>query len=289
MVDTQEHTKAYGFISVRQSDHNGYSLLYCSDTRVEGEGLKNTLTLHWGKRFLLEATLPPFIKPVEVKNNLSVLDPAAIEQLGRESFYDYYPRWYGFSVLGGFLQWYYGRQNTSRTPKRDERKHHWFLPWREYRLTGHLLLDPKERVFWDRRDSLMRGVSRRWNRPMPYFTAREKVPKHSFWVEDSSGYPVAVHVHIEVRTWRKGIGRFRCLSWFTPAVVKRTLEIEFLGHPARFDAPEIQSIRTSEPMFETETAEDAFRRYCGARQYRDPNKPRYTVIGNNGIVSPAQL
>ena len=84
---------SYGFISITKTNKSGFNLIYKTVSDVEGEDLRNIVSIHFGKYFTIQISLPAFIKPAEVKNDLVVLDKKLMQQMGRKYFYDYFPRW----------------------------------------------------------------------------------------------------------------------------------------------------------------------------------------------------
>lgn len=268
----------YGFISITKTNKSGFNLIYKTDSDVEGKYLRNIVSIHFGKHFTIQISLPAFIKPAEVKNDLVVLDKKLMEQMGRKYFYDYFPRWYGFSILGSYLQLYYGRQKNCQVDIKEQRKH-FFLPWMEYRLDSHVILNSQGDVFWDNKTYMLEGSTTWRDRPVGYMKARIECPKHKFLVEDTNGEIIHAYTHVEKRIWKKGINGFAWISFISKNVTKSTLEIGFVKNKQE-DSSEVQKyfIRTSIPMYDTETQEDAFRRFCSAKHAIHSDKYRFRFI-----------
>lgn len=269
---------SYGFINITKTNKSGFNLIYKTNTTIEGKDLRNTITLHCGKYFTVQISLPAFIKPAEVKNDLVVLDKKLMEQMGKKYFYDYFPRWYGVSILGSYLQLYYGRQKNTQVDTKERRKF-FFLPWMEYRLFSHLILNPQGEVFWDNKTYMLEGSTSWRDRPVGYVKARIECPKHKFVVEDANGEIMHAYTHVEKRIWKKGINGFTWVSLISKNVTKSTLEIGFVKN-IQGNLKEVQKyfIRTSIPMYDTETQEDAFRRFCSVKHAVHSDKYRFRFI-----------
>jgi hypothetical protein len=225
----------------------------------EYPGCHLRLYLWW---FTLLVEVPPILWPYRVKMYARTWDADTVERLGRDWYWDEYPREIGFTLShGGHLSLKYGRQthDSSTTNQKG-----WFLPWTQlrhvrqswYGLQGEhritLFDNAKFSTIWQRMDWICR-----WT---------DETPKMVFRFRDYDGEQINAVTHIEEREWHHGTGSFRWLSWFVKPIIKRSLEIKFsseVGH--RKGSWKGGTIGHSIELLSGELHEAAFRRYCGLR------------------------
>lgn len=231
------------------------------------------------RRATLIIALPGIVRPWREKV-YPQWDAETIKRLGRDYYWNVDPRQYGFSLIDGFLQVYYGRTGGSSADSSIQQQWSHFLPWTQWRHIRWSLYDLKGEHFWtqwDWVDALYRNrpdlrderweLRRKWEAMCP-------VVKFAF--KDFDEQELVATTRIEEREWRFGTGWFKWLSWFRRPKISRSLNIEFSGETG----PEKGSwkggtVGTSIEMSAGEDHETAFRRYCN-EQHRSKYR-KYSV------------
>lgn len=189
-------------------------------------------------------------------------DAATVARIGRDWYYDTYPRKFGFSISSSgdvgestFLHVSYGaRTHDSRT----DMDWGYFLPWTVWRHVRHSLYGadgnfcvtiPEKGNWTDHRHLVA------------------KCPTKTFKFLDYDGESLTAKTRIEEREWRHGSGWFRWLSWFGKPMIRRSLDIEFSGETGRRKGSwKGGTVGHSIEMLPGELHESAFRRYCSTEQ-----------------------
>lgn len=227
-----------------------------------------SLRLSIGKYSLI-AALPFMIPPQRRK-----VYPAGWDQdgtaarLGRNWYYDVEPREYGFSYSDGFLLVHYGINPCDSSRDQTWGKH---LPWTQWRHVRHSLYGLAGEHFWTEPKGAKWEATR---------DAREACPVVKFDFQDFDGAELVATTRIEEREWHFGTGWFKWLSWFRPAKIRRSLDLEFSDETG----PEKGSwkggtIGTGIEMRPGEDHEAAFRRYCNEDHRSKYRKYRVKFIG----------
>lgn len=206
------------------------------------------ISLVW---FTFIVWLPPVLWPQRKKVYPARWDAATIERLGRNWYWDVEVREYGFSYSDGFLQISYGIHPGDSSRDQSWCKH---LPWTQWQHVRHSLYGLDGEHFWTE------PKGSKWD---AYRDAKEACPVVKFAFQDFDGTELIATTRIEEREWHFGTGWFRWLSWFRPAKIRRSLDIEFSDETG----PEKGSwkggtIGTGTDMKPGELHEAAFRRYC---------------------------
>ncbi len=248
MTCITDNDKKFWVITYAKCDWNPLSLVWSSGGG-DDEEQRNTLTAYtfgWVARI----NTPNVLKTFQIKHIARTWDAATIERLGRNWYYETFPREYGFSLHKGFLQLFLGAQtHDSDTTQRWSK----FIPWTQWRFIRKSWYDLGGKHFWTEGNE-------RWeehNRLM------ELVPKAVFEFDDYDGKRIKATTAISEYEWKFGEGWFKWLSVFRKSKIRRSLDINFSEEVG----PEKGSWKGGTlghgiDMLENELHESAFRRYC---------------------------
>jgi hypothetical protein len=218
--------------------------------------------------------LPGIVRPWKRKV-IAHWDAATIARLGRDWYWDTYPREYGFSYGGeaGFLQVFLGPHTHDSTTTKIWSK---FMPWRSWRHVRHSLYDLDGAHFADMPDrgSYIETLPERER-------LQETCPSATYGFTDFDGEALTATTRIEEREWRLGEGRFKWLSWFRNPNISRSLDIRFSKETGkRKGSWKGGTTGHSITMLPGELHESAFRRYCAEHDM--------AFIGKSRQAEPAQ-
>lgn len=252
----------------RTSGWRPLSLVWSSGGGEDNEP-GNTLTAYafgWCARVGVPSLIPPY----RVKHVAVSWDAATVARLGRDWYFEVFPREYGFSLSEGFLQVFFGAQTGDSSTTQDWAKH---LPWTQWRFVRISLYDASGNLFWARTEK-QRGEWR------AEFDATEACPKVSFKFDDYDGKRITATTHIAERQWKFGAGWFWWLSVFRADKVVRSLTLNFSEEVG----PEKGSWKGGITghgidMLPGELHEDAFRRYCAREHEHKSSRYRLTFVG----------
>jgi hypothetical protein len=258
MIRFTDYDRRFGPVIFGRTD-TPYLRFVWSSGDEETSGVGNHVTLRVGK-LVFVLLLPPILRHWRRKVVAASWDAATVERLGRNWYWDQYPRELGFSLLDGHLSIYYGVQtHNSETTKQWG----WFLPWTQWRHVRHSLYDtegkhywtePKERTSWEDKQ-----------------TTIGRCPTQRFLIEDYDGQQVIAITKIEEREWFFGDGWFRWLSWFRKPLVRRSLDIAFNDEVGKGKGSwKGGTIGTGIDMLPNELHEAAMRRFC-EKEHRSKN------------------
>ena len=220
-------------------------------------------------RFTLITELPNFIPHYRIKHNAATWDAATVERLGRNWYYEVFPREYGFSFdREGSLHMYFGAQTHD---SRSTKGRTFFLPWANWRFI--------EKRWFGLNGELLRAGGRHGEFDSDYEFERT-MPKASFAFDDYDGKRIRADTHIEEREWKFGTGWFSWLSLFRPKEVRRSLSINFSEEVG----PEKGSWKGGVcghgiDMLPGELHEAAFRRYCEQEHRSKYRSYRISYVG----------
>lgn len=231
----------------RTSGWNPLRLVLSSGDDDEDRG--NTLTAYafgWVARVNLPNVLPPF----RVKHIAATWDAATVARMGRDWYYETFPREYGFSLNEGHLQLFLGAQTHDSMTTQSWSK---FLPWTQWRFVRRSWYGLNGEIFWTEGNET-------WE---DQISMRESVPKAVFEFDDYDGKRIKATTSIEEFEWKFGEGWFKWLSFFRSPKVRRSLDIQFSEEVG----PEKGSWKGGTlghgiDMLPGELHEAAFRRYC---------------------------
>jgi hypothetical protein len=200
--------------------------------------------------------LPPIIKPYREKVHAKDWSPADIERMGRDWYWDFDRREFGFSITDGFLNIAFGRQSDDSS---TERRWGYFLPWTQWRHVRHSLYDLDGKHFWTE-PKHAHGEPWNWEEQRAIEGA---CPSAVFEFDDFDGERLHATTRLNEREWRFGEGWFKWLSLFAKPKISRSLGIEFSGETGRRKGSwKGGTIGHSIEVEAGETHEQAFRRYC---------------------------
>lgn len=251
-----DNDKTYGPLTIGKTDWGAYRVVYSSgyDDDYPNER-HNTLTVHLGKYFIGRLKLPYILRPFKKKTKYTFNPDTYFNRKGKDWYYSIYNREYGFSLSDGHLMVYYGPQTTSSN---FSYSFSYLVPWLNYRLTKHHLLDDKGLVFWE---NLRLEDNNSYN-----YELLDKIsicPKHTFMLEDYDGTEVLCKVYSDYKEFKLGTGNFKWVSKLTKPLKVRTLHMEFdKGIGRRKETWKGGCLSTSVIIHDCETKEDAFVRYC---------------------------
>jgi hypothetical protein len=208
-------------------------------------------------RYTLIVALPNLIKP-HAEKVIPNWDAETITRLGRNYYWDYDVRSYGFTCSDGHLSVHYGRAGGSMMDSNKEQRWGCFLPWTQWRHVRHSFYDLNGQHLYNEPQGGKLGEN--WEARQARVAA---VPTMAFAFEDFDGEKLTVTTKIEEREWRFGTGYFKWLSLFRRPKISRSLSLDFSGEVG----PEKGSWKGgttghSIEMLPGELHEAAFRRYC---------------------------
>lgn len=194
--------------------------------------------------------LPNWLPDYRIKHVPTSWDAATIARLGRNYYYEVFPREYGFSFdREGSLHVHYGPQMHDGTTTKSKC---YFLPWANWRFIGQ--------KWYGLSGELLRTGGHSFKDDHEF---EQTMPTRTFEFDDFDGKRLTAKTHIEEREWRFGTGWCKWLSVFRKPKVRRSLSITFSDEVG----PEKGSwkggtIGTSIGMLPGELHEEAFKRFC---------------------------
>jgi len=202
--------------------------------------------------------LPKIISTKKVKVFPS-WDKETIERLGRDYYYNYITKRYGFyySPEEYFLHISYGIDAPELISYIDQ-DFGWFVPWLEHKFSHYEFydLDNKTKLYE------FKDIKR-----FDCFREREKiidkVPKIRFQCLDYDNETIEATVYIEKRVWTKGTGWFQWLKYFNAPLEVKSIEIKFNKEVGeRKGSWKGGTIAHGFEIKENESVVDCFKRYC---------------------------
>jgi len=263
-----DNDKKFGPITYGKAGWKNTSINWSSGDCEESGKARNSLTVYiFG--YIFRVYLPSILRPFKVKHIASTWDAATVARIGRNWYFETFPREYGIRISNGHLVINYGRQTHDSGTEQN-----WgcFLPWTQWRFVRHSLYDLCGEAFWTQRGD-KKPFDSMW-------AAQEQCPKVSFEFDDYDGHRITATTMIEEREWLFGTGWFRWLSWFRKPNIRRSLKIEFSAEVG----PEKGSWKGGTlghgiEMLPGELHEAAFRRYCNKTHDAKGRKYGITFIG----------
>lgn len=265
-----DHDRRFGRITYGRSDWAAFRAVFRSG---DDEEPRNSLTVNafgWVARIWL----PAIIQPYKVKHTAKYWDAATIARMGRNWYYEVFPRDYGFCLSDGSVSVYYGPQTHDSVTTKHRL---WFLPWKQWRHVRHSLYGTDGALFWEWR-------KKKGDRTAPKFeeqwAAEKAYPSATFTIRDQDGTQVTATTRIEEREWRRGEKWCKWLSLFYRPMIRRSLDISFSTEVGLEKGTwKGGMVGTSIQMLPGELHEAAMRRWC-AMEHRDKyGKFRVTFIG----------
>lgn len=273
LTDNDRH---FGPVTYGPSDFKATRVVFSTGGGGDDDedAFNNLTTYAFG--WVARLKLPKLMQPYRIKHIADSWDAATVARMGRNWYFETFPREYGFSVSDGFLQVFLGPQTHDSSTTKSWSK---FLPWTQWRHIRTSVFDTDGKHFWTE-----------WSRPRGFAlrddwaasrAAKKACPVARFEIVDSDGQRIVATTHIEEREWRFGEGWFKWLSLFRSPKVRRSLDIEF----ASAVGPDKGSwkgglIGTGIDMLPGELPEAAFRRYCGQEHRAKYGKYLITFVGH---------
>lgn len=171
--------------------------------------------------------LPPIIRPHRVKHTAESWDAQTVARMGRNWYYETFPRQYGAVAADGALHMYYGPQTHDSSSTKSKC---YFLPWRQWRFIRFSLYDLNGKLFWQALEKQRKpGISTF----KAQHDATKQCPKARFEFDDYDGQRIVATTHIEEREWLAGEKWCAWLSWFQRPRVRRDLSLSFSAEIGR--------------------------------------------------------
>lgn len=249
-----DNDRYWGPFTYASGDYDNLAVTIASGDNDDYPGCR--LRLSAFRRTLILA-LPPIIKPEARKVEVPKWrTDGTAERLGRDYYFDYSEREYGFICSEGHLSVHFGRQTNDST---TEQRWGCFLPWTQWRHIRHSLYDLTGDLFAD----LPEWGLRHKNGHAVRVAIEAACPTATFAFKDYDGEELTARTRVEEREWRFGEGWFKWLSLFRANKVSRSLDIHFSGETGdRKGSWKGGTIGHSIEMLSGELHEAAFRRYC---------------------------
>lgn len=256
-----DNDKTFGPFTFARVKWKRISAIYSSGDNYEGVKCPNTLTIY-AFGWIVRVALPSILKPFAQKVIATGWDQTTIDRLGRNYYFNYFEREYGFSLSDGdFFQLYYGIQSGFGNLPEGVEEQSWckHLPWKQWNHVRYSIYKPDGEHYWTE-------PKREKGKPVDFdsgFKAKDDCPKTHYLFEDYDGQKITATCMITEREWHKGEGSFKWLKYFYPAKIVRSLDLSFNAEVG----PEKGSwkggtIGHAIEMNKGETPERAFRRYC---------------------------
>lgn len=229
---------------------------------------------------VLQIKIPTIIKPYKEKVQVITWDEETVKRLGRDWYYKVYPRVYGFSLhnMGAgydFFQLFYGIKSHDSSTEQSWSRH---LDWKMWDCVRSSVYNPDGTHFATEERG---GGSEKF---FEFCRIKEKCPTSKFLIEDYDGKKIVATCMVEEREWHRGTGWFKCLKYFYPAKIRRSLDIDFSEEVG----PEKGSWKGGMmghgiDMLKDETPIEAFKRYCNLEKcakYSEKYKIKFLGVYN---------
>lgn len=273
MTRLTDNDRQFGPLTIGTTDWRPWRIVF-STGGGDDDRSGNNLTAY-GFGWVARLSLPTRMQPWRRKVIAQTWDAATVERMGRNWYYDEYPREYGFCLNEGHLSVFLGAQTDDRSTTKI-----WscFLPWTQWRHIRHSLFDGDGRHFYTEWEQPRGSVFR--NDWMARSAAEKACPSAVFDFDDHDGQRIQVACRVEEREWRFGTGAFKWLSLFKKPNIRRSLNLEFSSEVG----PEKGSWKGGMlghgiEMLPDEKPEDAFRRYCDQEHRSQYRSFKITFIG----------
>lgn len=274
-----DRDKKYGPLTIGKTDWKAFRLIYSSGAGEDYPEQKGNNITFYLNGVVARLSLPEIIKPYSLKIYPNEKwDEATVKRLGRDHYFEYFNREYGFSLSENFLQIFYGIQRSGSIHEQvPECSKSWFLPWGETRMVKHEIYNARGWLVWE--DKKAAGLADK--NEIDSYAVVDAMQTKDFAIADYDGKRVYVKTYVSLREWKHGTGLFKWLSWFKKDIVVKSLEIEFLSEvgPSKSGSWKGGLVGTSIEMLPDETTEDAFKRYCSLEHHDRCGNYRVTYVG----------
>ena len=274
-----DNDRYFGPITYGRSDYKALRLVWSSEGNEDGchaPEQRNSLTAY-ASGWVAKVNMPRLIKPFLIKHTPTSWDAETIARLGRDHYYQAFPKEYGFSLNDGFLQVFLGPQTHDSLTTKSWSKS---LPWTQWRFYRFSLYDTAGAEFWTQIDRPRKKGTGIGDKYEQQHKQEQLCPKVSFKVKDFDGQELTVTTRIQEREWHFGEGWFKWLSWFRKPMIKRSLDLQFSDEVG----PEKGSWKggmmgTGTDMLPGELHEAAFKRYCEQEHRSKSGKFKIQFLG----------
>lgn len=281
MTRLTDHDRRLGPLTYARSSWSPLRLVF--STGGDDEGYPHNHLTAYAFGWVARLRLPRLLAPFQIKHIASTWDAATVERMGRNWYFETFPREYGFSLNEGFFQLFLGAQTHDSTTTQSWSRH---LPWTQWRHIRTSFYDAEGKHFWTE-----------WDRPRGFpfrddWAARQAVKDAcspvKFEFDDYDGQRIVVTTRIEEREWRFGEGWFKWLSLFRKPMIHRSLDLEFSSEVG----PEKGSwkggtLGTGTRMLPGELHEATFRRYCEEEHRSKYQRFKIKFVGAQSTPQPA--
>ena len=182
--------------------HVGPYITYCRDRTWrtlglslrtgDGEERKGCHLMAQGFGHTLILELPQIVEPYREKVIAQSWDAATVARLGRNWYWDFDPREFGFSLHDGLFSVRYGRQSHDSS---TEKTWSWFLPWTQWRHVRRSFYDLKGDHFWTEWDRRSKPKAYADNWEISHILAKA-CPAAVFEIEDYDGQRILASTRI---------------------------------------------------------------------------------------------
>lgn len=247
---------------------NTFSFTIESGDEEDPESMVRIIAFGWALRLQIPRWL---IRPYKVKHIAESWDAATIARIGRNWYYQIFPREYGISLsnMGNgydFLQVHYGPQTHDSITTKSWSKH---LPWKQWRCVRWSIYLPDGALF----------ATEPKGKFFEFCRTRDECPKSHFVFRDYDGAVITAACTIEEREWHKGDGWFKWLKWFCKPMIRRSLDIHFSAETGPGKGSwKGGTIGHGIEMKDGETPGQAFERYCETERSHRGRKYRLKFI-----------
>jgi hypothetical protein len=205
------------FIEISESSYGGRSFLLSS--KGENDDKSCTLTISgFGKYIIIY--LPDIIKPKAEKVTPTSWDAATVKRLGRDYYYNYIRRVYGFSSYEGHVSLHYGLCTDCSS---SEQRIGFFLPWTQWKFVRRTIFNSDGTLHGDF-PATKKGELRDWHVENE---ATQTVKKDTFLFADYDGEQILADCYIEEREWTRGDSWCSWLKYFHKPQIRRSMDISF--------------------------------------------------------------
>lgn len=212
-----DNDKRFWFVEYGKTRHNPISIEYSSGDDEKSEGYKNELIWYmFGHIFRIK--FPAFIKHHAVKVQAKYWSKETIEKKGRDWYWAYSTRRYGFRIRDGYLHINYGADTGDSD---TEKSKCWSFPWHNQRIVKEEIYT-KLALYWSWVYS--RDTKRQSDE---YYNATKTCPKTLYRVRDFDGEMVTAELYRHVTVYKQGTGYFEWVSWFVKDLVNDAIHFEF--------------------------------------------------------------
>lgn len=233
----------------------------------EGDEGLSYLRVGLGRRSLIVRTPRWLIPPVKTKHYMTTLREDQLREYtarngGRDWYWQFWPREYGFFFHEDSLHTHFGVQNLSWGGPGGSKSRVFFYPWLQTRTVREDYYDAEGKFFAHK-------ISWRSDAYEARKQLEATVPVKKFAFKDCDGEIIVASLRLEEREVARGDRRgWRWLSWLVPNKVYRSFDIAFSSEVG----PEKGSWKggivghaiSSDDR--SELHEAAFRRYCAERR-----------------------